>query len=168
VERSGYSTQRIDTLFADPAFQQLIAKYREKVDAAYERQQDAYAQLVTSNMVKSETMLAEKLEEAEEAGTFLPTRDLIAISRDGADRFGYGKRQTNLNVNADFASILEKAIARSGKTIEGVSLPSAIEAGSSPMPQSPPDASSPVAHPGESQQPMTELIRRRLERSRSW
>lgn len=132
VERTGYSYQRISTLQRDPAFQELIALNREKVNAAFEREQDEYAKLATSNMLKAETQLAEKLEEAEENNEFLPTRDLIAISRDAADRFGYGKRQMNLNVNADFASLLEKAIQRSGKggssptTIEGSIVPTAL------------------------------------------
>lgn len=119
MERAGYSYQRINTLQADPAFQDLIAKYRLKVDAEFVRNQDEFYEAATSNMRKAEAMLAEKLEIAEEAGELLPTRDLIAISADRMDRFGYGKKQTNLNVNADFASLLEKAIARSGKTIEG-------------------------------------------------
>lgn len=119
VERCGYSYNRVAILSTDPAFQDLIAKYREKVDAAFVQGQDDFYEQATSNMRKAEAMLAEKLEAAEEAGELLPTRDLIAISGDRMDRFGYGKRQTNLNVNADFASLLEKAIARSGKTIEG-------------------------------------------------
>lgn len=119
VERCGYSYNRVHTLSTDPAFQDLIAKYREKVDAEFVRNQDEFYEQATANMRKAEAMLAEKLEAAEEAGEHLPTRDLIAISGDRMDRFGYGKRQTNLNVNADFASLLEKAIARSGKTIEG-------------------------------------------------
>lgn len=119
VERCGYSITRVHTLHQDPAFQQLIAKYREKVDAEFVRNADHFYEQATSNMRKAEAMLAEKLEAAEETGELLPTRDLIAISGDRMDRFGYGKRQTNLNVNADFASLLEKAIARSGKTIEG-------------------------------------------------
>ncbi len=89
------------------------------MDAEFVKNADAFYEVATSNMLKAEVMLADKLEAAEEEGTHLPTRDLIAISRDAADRFGYGKRQTNLNVNADFASLLEKAIQRSGKTIEG-------------------------------------------------
>lgn len=119
AERSGFSYSRVSILFGDPAFQDLVAKYREKVDAAFVQGQDDFYEQATSNMRKAEAMLAEKLEAAEEAGELLPTRDLIAISGDRMDRFGYGKRQTNLNVNADFASLLEKAIARSGKTIEG-------------------------------------------------
>lgn len=119
VERSGYSYARVSTLNGDPAFQNLIAEYREKIDASFVQNQDEFYEQATANMRKAEAMLAEKLEAAEEAGELLPTRDLIAISGDRMDRFGYGKKQTNLNVNADFASLLERAISRSGKTIEG-------------------------------------------------
>lgn len=128
AERTGTSYNRISILRSDPAMMELVARMRERVDAAFEREQDEYAKLAMGNMLKAEAMIAEKLEIAEEEGETLPTRDLIAISRDAADRFGYGKRQTNLNVNADFASLLEKARARSGSareptTIEGKVLP---------------------------------------------
>lgn len=119
AERCGYSYNRIHTLHQDPAFQDLIAKYRDKVDSAFIQNADDFFEQATANMRKAEAQLAEKLERAEEDGELLPTRDLIAISGDRMDRFGYGKKQTNLNVNADFASLLEKAIARSGKIIEG-------------------------------------------------
>lgn len=119
AERCGYSYNRIHVLSTDPAFQDLVAKYRAKVDAEFVRNADDFYEQATANMRKAEAQLAEKLERAEEEGKLLPTRDLIAISGDRMDRFGYGKKQTNLNVNADFASLLEKAIARSGKTIEG-------------------------------------------------
>lgn len=120
MDRTGVSHSRISTHRKDPAFIELVAKYREKVDAAFEREQDIFYQVATSNMLKAEVMIAEKLETAEEEGVPLPTRDLIAISRDAADRFGYGKRNMNLNINVDFAAQLEKTIARSkGKTIDG-------------------------------------------------
>lgn len=137
AERSGYSVNRIETLYSDPAFQELVSKYRAKVDAAFIQNADEFYEQATANMRKAEAQLAEKLEAAEESGELLPTRDLIAISGDRMDRFGYGKRQTNLNVNADFASLLEKAIARSGKTIEGSVLQSSAQGSrthSSPTP----------------------------------
>jgi len=84
---------------------------------------------------QSVVQIADKLGEAEEAGETLPVRDLIAISRDAADRFGYGKKQTNVNVNADFASMLERTIDRSRKArlIEGTTNPStAVAAPSDP------------------------------------
>lgn len=115
IERTGYSATRIWSIQKDPSFIELVATYRGKVDAAYEREIDEQARAATSNMRKAETMLAIKLEEAEESGELLPTRDLIAITADRMDRFGYGKRQTNMNVNVDFAASLEKARARSAK-----------------------------------------------------
>jgi hypothetical protein len=118
VERTGYSMTRICQLLAAPAMIDLIAKYRDKVDAAFERPQDEFFNLASTNMIRAERMIADKLEKAEEEGTEIPVKDLVLVARDAADRFGYGKKQTNVNVNADFAAELEKAIARSGKVIE--------------------------------------------------
>lgn len=117
-ERTGYSTQRVWVLLQSPAMVELIATYRGKVDAAFERSQDEYYALATGNMLKAERQIGDRLDKADDEGTDLPIKDLVSISRDAADRFGYGKRSTNVNVNADFAAELEKAIARSGKVIE--------------------------------------------------
>lgn len=118
AEQSGYSIMRLTTLRMDPAFQELVASYRATVDEEFREEVDAYYSMATSNMLKAERQIAEKLDEADENGETLPVNQLIAISRDAADRFGYGKKQTNLNVNVDFAAQLEKAIARSGKQID--------------------------------------------------
>lgn len=122
AEKAGYSYNRAATLVRDPSFKELIEKYRDKVTAAFVESADTYHDLLFSNMVKAERMLSEKLEAADEEGELLPTRDLIAISRDAADRTGYGKRQMNLNVNMDFAAKLEATIARS-RQIEGRAAP---------------------------------------------
>jgi len=168
VERSGYSYNRVKTLHDDPAFQQLIAKYREKVDASFVANADEFYDLATSNMRKAETMIAERLEKAEEEDIDLPLKTLVDISGDRMDRFGYGKRQTNLNVNADFASLLEKAIQRSGKTIEAVvnpssrvappreSLPLALEE-SHIEAQSPPQSPERSLRPNVAQGPQLEM-----------
>lgn len=158
AQRSGYSLGRINTLKNDPAFQELVAKYRDKVTEAFVAEADTYYELATQNMVTAERMIAEKLEEHDENGTLPPVRELIAISRDAADRFGYGKRQTNLNVNADFASMLEAARKRSAganaKVIEATVNPPGL-----PLPQSEPVAVSPAMVPA--QHPSLPLIRRR-------
>src|SRR6266404_1000000 len=121
AERCGYSYNRVSQLHSSPAFQELIAKYREKVDASFIANVDEFYEQATSNMRMAERQIAERLEAAEDDdGSPIPLKTLVDISGDRMDRFGYGKRQTNLNVNADFASLLEKAIARSGKTIEAV------------------------------------------------
>lgn len=109
----GVSANRISMLLKDPAFNDLVSKYRGQIDADFFKSQDHFMQTATSNMLMAENMIREKLEDAEERGEFLPTRDLLAISRDAADRFGYGKKNTTLNVNADFAALLEAARRRS-------------------------------------------------------
>ena len=72
VERSGYSYNRVKTLYDDPAFQQLIAKYREKVVSSFVANADEFYDLATSNMRKAETMIAERLEKAERKITTFP------------------------------------------------------------------------------------------------
>ena len=109
----GMSLNRISILKQDPAFKDLVAHYRGLVTAEFVRSVDTYLEMATGNMLKAEAMLSDKLDAAADNNEFLPTRDLISISRDAADRFGYGKRQMNLNVNVDFAAQLEAARNRS-------------------------------------------------------
>lgn len=123
--RAGFSAARAYVLHVDPTFQNLVAEYRKDVQTAFVAGQDDYYTAATSNMLKAERQLAERLDKADEEGELLPVRDLIAISRDAADRFGYGKKSTNVNVNVDFAAKLEAARkrsdnVRSGKVLEGV------------------------------------------------
>ena len=119
VERTGYSYNRVHALLGSPAMIELVAKYRDRVNAAFERQQDSFLELATQNMLKAERLLADRLEAQDDPDAkAIPVRDLVAISRDAADRFGYGKKSQVTNVNADFAEQLAQAIARSGKVIE--------------------------------------------------
>lgn len=136
VERGGYSQGRLTTLMKDPAFQELVAGYREKVDAAFEREQEAFVELATRNMITAERMLMEKLEIADEDGTLPSIRELMSIRSDSADRLGYGKRNMNLNVNVDFAARMEQAIARSrgARTLEAQPVPVVASPAVSPPP----------------------------------
>lgn len=118
---TGYTTVRINMLSQDPAFAELVARYRDQATESWRESMDEFSQLAIGNMVRAERQLADKLEEADETNEALPTRELIAITADRADRFGYGKRTTALNINVDFAARLERAISR-GKTIEGKAL----------------------------------------------
>lgn len=115
ASRTGYSNQRISTLSKSPAFQELIAGYRKMADDAFLESQDDFYDIAFANMLKAERMLSDKLDDADAAGETLPTRDLIAISRDAADRFGYGKHTSSTNLNVDFAAKLEAAKARSAR-----------------------------------------------------
>src|SRR5512146_119446 len=118
AERTGYSYVRVQALLESPAMDELVAKYRAKVDEEFVEGADAYFSLATQNMLAAERHIADAIAEADEKGELIPIRTALAISRDAADRFGYGKKTQNLNINVDFAAQLEKAIARSGKTIE--------------------------------------------------
>lgn len=118
VGRSGYSYQRVYTLTVDPSFEELVSHYRNLVNESFVASADEYHDLVTRNMIAAERHIADAIDEADEEGKLLPIKTALAISRDAADRMGYGKKQTNLNVNVDFAKNLEGMLKRSGKTIE--------------------------------------------------
>ncbi len=112
VEQSGYSQQRISHLTGDPAFQELVATYRLTVNESFKEQMDIMHQSMVLARGKAARMLNDKLEEAEEVGELPPVRELLGILELTADRTGYGKRETKVNVNVDFASALEKALSR--------------------------------------------------------
>lgn len=132
----GISNNRVSILKQDPAFKELVAHYRAIVTAEYVRSVDNFMEVATGNMLKAAAMLSDKLDDAIDKGEFLPTRDLIAIQDTGADRFGYGKMQKNLNVNVDFASQLEAARKRTGRAKDITPIqPSLGAAGATPANQ---------------------------------
>lgn len=150
AERVGYSTVRVRDLLASPAMEELIAQYRLKVDESFVENVDTFFEVATRNMLAAERHISDHIAELDEQGELLPVRTALAISRDAADRFGYGKKSQQTNINVDFASALEKAIARSGKQIEGPSAQptsSSRQAALPPLPRSEarssPDASPP-------------------------
>ena len=151
AEQVGYSYQRVQALLASPAMDELVAKYRLKVDDEFVEQADSFFSLATSNMLAAERHIADAIAEADEAGELIPIRTALAISRDAADRFGYGKKTQNLNINVDFAAQLEKAIKRSGKTIDSV-------AESAPVRQLAPASSkrTPTQQPAIQPQPLSQ------------
>jgi hypothetical protein len=123
AERTGYSLARLDQLRKTPAFQELVSSYRNKHDEAYAKSLDDYYDYIKTNALKAERRIGDRLDDEEED---IPIRELVAISRDAADRIGYGKKQMNVNLNVDFAMQLEKAIKRSGKAIEGTAISPAL------------------------------------------
>lgn len=115
AEATGYAYNRIAILSRDPSVVELVAKYRAMITEKWITNVDHYTHMAVANMTKAERMIADKLDEADEAGETLPMRELLAITADRNDRFGYGKKSMNLNVNVDFAAKLEAAISRSKK-----------------------------------------------------
>lgn len=116
AERTGRQPASIGYLLKAPAMVSLVEGYRREVTNRALDSVDEYFSLATSNMLAAERHLSDRIAELDEADELLSVKDALAISRDAADRFGYGKNKTQVNVNADFASLLEAAIRRSGKS----------------------------------------------------
>jgi hypothetical protein len=135
AEVTGRSYASVKILQQDPAFIELVAHYRGMITAEFVREADPVISYLRDNALKAQAMLSDKLDAAEAANEFLPTRDLLGIAELGLDRTGYGKVNKNVNVNVDFAASLEAARRRSAsvRPIEASAL----------RPQSPPTATPP-------------------------
>lgn len=122
AERAGYSRVRISILQADPSFQELVQHYRTVEAEAFIEARDDYYDMATKGRVQSARQMLEQLDEADESGEKIPLNTLLRIHDSLADRTGYGKRSTQVNINVDFAARLERAVKASrdaNKVIEG-------------------------------------------------
>lgn len=113
-QHTGRSQRSLALLWNDPTFQELIASYAAKTEEKLAIAADTYADLAVSNMLRSETMIADQIENAEAENREISLLTLDRIAQGRADRFGYGKHQT-VQHNHDFAALLDRAIDRSGK-----------------------------------------------------
>jgi hypothetical protein len=157
AELTGYSYTRVSLYHTNPAFQNLIAEYRDIENEIHRDAITEYNQLILSNGLKAERKLADKLDDDDDTEE-MSVRELISIARDAADRVGLSKRTVNTNVNVDFASVLDRAIKRSALPSSGdIRL---IESSSAPPDEGPlPPAIVSVAtgHP-----PAVPFLRRRV------
>jgi len=112
AEYTGYSISRVSIFHNNPAFQELIAKEREIGTEVWKDQITAYNAMILSNGMKAERKIADKLDDDDESEQ-MSIRELVSIARDSADRIGLSKRSVQTNINVDFASMLDRAIARS-------------------------------------------------------
>lgn len=111
--QTGYSQSRISILLADKSFQDLVEVYRR--DSASLRAE--YADMATANMIRGERIIEDALEQladSSEPVSLADLRPVLDIVSDRADRFGYPRKNTQVNVNVDFAGKLEAARRRSG------------------------------------------------------
>ena len=109
-QKTGYSTRRLTLLWSDPTFQELIAIKSKRREEIVAEATDTFVTLWTGAMIKAARQLNDKLDEADDSGELLPTRELISVISDAADRFGYSKHST-VRVEHDFAAALDRAIA---------------------------------------------------------
>lgn len=116
--QAGISATRWMQLQQDPAFQELVAQYRNKVDEGFADAATELYTAVAANTINAELLISEKLEKALDGEEDINLNQLLAISRDGADRVGLPKMKIaqNTNVNLDFAAMLEAAAKRSGRS----------------------------------------------------
>jgi hypothetical protein len=115
--QTGLSFKRISILIADPTFKELVTLYAADVEKIWNRNVDQYLDLGMGNMIQAEAMIADQLEEADEADENLPILTLNRLSQDRADRFGYPK-SSQVEHKHGFAALLDRAIERSGKARE--------------------------------------------------
>lgn len=140
----GLSLRRLEMLKEQtPAFVELIAYYRSR-GGAIASAVETYIDVLERNMIAAEAEIADRLAETPEDFT---VSELHKVARDAADRLGFGKRSTQLNVNADFASVLEAARRRSDEArgptvVDAVANPEREV--HSPRPPSSPVPSAPV------------------------
>ncbi len=117
-QRTGISMRRLALLWNDPSFQELIKVYGQRVEEKWNANLDTYLDLGMSNMILAESQIAERLDESMNVGAEpIPLAMLDKISQGRADRFGYSKHSV-MEHKHDFASLLDGAIARSGKAKE--------------------------------------------------
>jgi hypothetical protein len=109
---TGYSLARIYTLSMDPSLKDLVAKYRNVEDEVWRQNEDANAVVASELIAKGLRHYRDHFDQADEAGELIPIASISKIIPDLMDRFGQGKRSTNVSINLDFAKSLEEMRAR--------------------------------------------------------
>lgn len=103
----GYEPSRVSILKSDPAFKELLAFYRENVDA----QLAEYHERIAALSVDAVEELRARLEEDPES---FSSSLLLEIATKTADRTGYGPQSssTQVNINVNMAERLQRARER--------------------------------------------------------
>jgi hypothetical protein len=129
---TGYSANRIGQFKQDPAFQELVAQYKGKVDEAYVNSLDEFYESGMEHLIRMERMVGYQLDAAEDGtGEQIPLKTLFAGIADRADRFGYGKHSTQSTEITDFAKMMEQLASRSGRS-NVIDAPSPVKDPASP------------------------------------
>lgn len=105
----GYVGSRVSVLKADPAFQELLAFYRQGVEGKYLDMHGVLAGLSLDAAVELRERLEADMQADEKT---LSTGQLIELTKLGADRTGFGPQSSQVNVNVDLAGRLQAARER--------------------------------------------------------
>ena len=136
---TGFSANRLAQFRADPAFEQLVSEYKDKVDEAYVRSQDEFYDSATEAKLRAIQMVHDHFDRAEADGELIPLGRLAPLVADLADRTGHGKHATVTNEIKDFAKMMKEMAQRSGRSnvIDAPSLAAGVPAGPvDPQPES--------------------------------
>jgi len=125
---TGMSRRRLHMLLSDPTFGDLIKELAKTEEERVAEERDLFHDDYNRLMRRALSFVADKWDEAEEAGETPPFRELFSILKDGADRFGYSAKTVRVNIDASFAARLDRAIEASdkAKVIEHQPSPSAF------------------------------------------
>lgn len=105
----GYVLSRVSILQSDPAFQELLAFYRQDVTSKYLDMHGVLAGL----SLDAATELRERLEaEMQAEEKTISIGQLVELTKLGADRTGFGPQSSQVNVNVDLAGRLQAARER--------------------------------------------------------
>lgn len=106
----GYVQSRVSVLKSDPAFQELLAFYREDTDRAYRDMHERLAGLSRDAVDELHSRLEEDMVAEEKK---ISVGHLLEIAKMGADRTGHGPSSSQtVNVNVGIAARLEAARRR--------------------------------------------------------
>jgi hypothetical protein len=124
--RLDMTPERVGQLTLDPAMQNLIAQFRDHDHVREMTGMDEIALLRSvslQNALRSALALQDNLNYYEDADERMPVSSAAKIFELSADRVGFGRHATNVNINVDFAAQLDRAIdrSRSVRTISGTS-----------------------------------------------
>jgi DNA mismatch repair ATPase MutS len=114
--RLDMTPERVGQLTLDPAMQNLISQFRDHPHVVEMTGMDEIALLRSvsiQNALRSALAMQDTLNYYEDADEKVPVRESAKIFELSADRIGFGKHSTNINVNVDFAAQLDRAIDRS-------------------------------------------------------
>lgn len=114
--RLDMTPERVGQLTLDPAMQNLIAQLRDHPHVTEMTGMDEISLLRSvslQNALRSALAMQDTLNYYEDADEKVPVNESAKIFELSADRVGFGKHSTNINVNVDFAAQLDRAIDRS-------------------------------------------------------
>lgn len=105
----GYVASRVSILQADPAFQELLAFYRQDVNTKYLDMHGVLAGLSQDAAMELRERLEDDIQSDDKK---ISMTQLMELTKLGADRTGFGPQSSQVNVNVDLAGRLQAARER--------------------------------------------------------